>query len=174
MSSHDGDKKFGQCPKKMDFWHFTLHPYNPHFLGQKWAVAPPPRSLPSNMSNTKKLSFWCLVMMVTKKLEDVHKRLKSGQKNITFGPKKGHFGQSVTRNGPPSGQTATYRKTEGIQSYLRIWGTYDPIESGPSDPKKWGLYGCSVKKCRFSGQKCCFSAQNPFFFRHCPKLLLPS
>ena len=49
-------------------------------------------------------------------------------------------------------QMATYRKTEVIQSYLRIWGTYDPIESGPSDPKKWGLYRRSVKKCRFSGQ----------------------
>ena len=56
------------------------------------------------------------------------------------------------KNDPPSGQTATYRKTEVIQSYLRIWGTYDPIESGPSDPKKWGLYRRSVKKCRFSGQ----------------------
>ena len=56
------------------------------------------------------------------------------------------------KNGPPSGQTATYRKTEVIQSYLRIWGTYDPIESGPSDPKKWGLYRRSVKKCRFLGQ----------------------
>ena len=149
---------------------FTLHPYNPHFLGQKWAVAPPPRSLPSNMSNTKKLSFWCLVMMVTKKLEDVHKRLKSGQKNITFGPKKGHFGQSVTRNGPPSGQTATYRKTEGIQSYLRIWGTYDSIVSDPSDPNKWGLYGCSVNKCRVSGQKC----PKSIFFGHCPNFLSPS
>merc|ERR1739842_238675 len=91
-------------------------------------------------------------MMVTKKLEDVDKKLISGQKN-TFGPKKGHFGQSGPKNGPPSGQTATYRKTKVIQSYLRIWGTYDPIESGSSDPKKWGLYGCSVKKCRFSGQK---------------------
>ena len=48
------------------------------------------------------------------------------------------------KKGPPSGQTATYRKTEVIQSYLRIWGTYDPIESGPSDPKKWGLYRRSV------------------------------
>ena len=53
------------------------------------------------------------------------------------------------KNGPPSGQTVTYQKTEVIQSYLRIWGTYDPIESDLSDPKKWGLYGCSVKKCRF-------------------------
>ena len=61
----------------------------------------------------------------------------------------GHIGQSGPRNGQPSSQTATYQKTEGTQSYLRIWGTYDPIESGPSDPKKIGLYGCSVKKCRF-------------------------
>ena len=29
---------------------------------------------------------------------------------------------------------------------------FSPIESGPSDPKKWGLYRRSVKKCRFSGQ----------------------
>ena len=57
------------------------------------------------------------------------------------------------KNDPPSGQTATYRKTEVIQSCLRIWGTYDSIESGPSDPKKWGFHRCSVKKCRFSGQK---------------------
>ena len=57
------------------------------------------------------------------------------------------------KNGPPSGRTASYRKTEVIQSYLRMWGSYDPIESGPSEPKKWGLYGRSVKKCRFSGQK---------------------
>ena len=48
-------------------------------------------------------------------------------------------------NGPPSGQTVNCRKTKVIQSYLRIWGTFDPIESDPSDPKKWGLYGCSVK-----------------------------
>ena len=103
------------------------------------------------MSNTKTLSFWCLVMMVTKKLEDVHKNWFWAE-NSVFGAKNGHFGQSGPRNGPPSGQTATYRKTKVIQSYLRIWGTYDPIESGSSDPKKWGLYGCSVKKCRFWDQ----------------------
>ena len=48
---------------------------------------------------------------------------------------KGHFGQSVPKNGPPSGQTATYQKTKDIQSYLRIWGTYDPIGLDMSDPK---------------------------------------
>merc|ERR1739846_277096 len=112
--------------------------------------------------------------MVMKKLEDVDKKLISGQKKPTFGPKKGHFGQSGPRNGPPSGQTATYRKTEGIQSYLRIWGTYDPIESGSSDPKKWGFHRCSVKKCRILGQKCSFLARNPFFFGNRPNFLSPS
>jgi hypothetical protein len=48
---------------------------------------------------------------------------------------------------------AIYQKTEVIQSYLRMWGTYDPIESEPSDPKKLGLYGCSVKKGDFGGKK---------------------
>ena len=45
--------------------------------------------------------------------------------------KKGQNPARRPKNGPPSGQTATYRKTEVIQSYLRMWGTYDPIESGP-------------------------------------------
>ena len=31
-----------------------------------------------------------------------------------------------------------YRKTECIQSY-EIWGIYDLLESGPSDPKKMGV-----------------------------------
>ena len=95
-------------------------------------------------------------------------------KNSIFGPQKGHFGQSGPRNGPPGGQTATYRKTEGIQSYLRIWGTYDPIESWPFELKKWGFHRCSVKKCRISGRKCSFLAQNPFFCQKRPTILLPS
>ena len=66
---------------------------------------------------------------------------------------QGHFGQSSPKNGPPSGQTATHRKTKCIKSYLRIWGSYDPIESDPSEPKNGGFYGCSVKKSRFLGQK---------------------
>ena len=117
-------------------------------LGQKHVLAPP-RSLPGIMINMKTLSFWCPVIIEAKNLEDAHKKMDFGPKNSTFGPKKAHFGQSGPKNGLPSGQTATYRKTKGIQSCLMIWGTYDPIESGPSDPKKWGLYGCSVKKCRF-------------------------
>ena len=88
-------------------------------------------------------------MIVTIYFEVDHKKTGFGPKNSIFGPQKGHFGQSGPRNGPPGSQTATYRKTEGIQSYLRIWGTYDPIESGPSDPKKWGLYRRSVKNADF-------------------------
>ena len=45
-------------------------------------------------------------------------------------------GQIPARRPKNGSQTTTYRKTEVIQSYLRIWGTYDPTESGPSDPNK--------------------------------------
>ena len=76
-----------------------------------------------------------------------------GSRGGPFWAKKGQNPAWKPENNPPSGKTATYQKTEVIQSYLRIWGTYDPIESGPSDPKKWGLYGRSVKKCTFLGQK---------------------
>ena len=101
-------------------------------------------------------------MMVTKKLEDVDKKLISGQKP-TFWPKKGHFGQSGPRNGPPSGQTTIYRKTKGIQSYLRIWGTYDPNESGPSEPNKWGFHRCSVKNAEFQAKNAVFWPEIHFF-----------
>ena len=33
------------------------------------------------------------------------------------------------------------QKTKGIQSYLRVWGSYDPTESDPPEPKNWVLYG---------------------------------
>ena len=68
-------------------------------------------------------------MIITIYFEADHKKLVSSQRSSIFGPQKGHFGQSGPRNGPPGGQTATYRKTEVNQSYLRIWGTYDPIET---------------------------------------------
>ena len=55
-------------------------------------------------------------------------------KNTIFVPKLGNFGQSGPYNGPPSSQMGTYRKTEAIQSCLRIRGSYDAIESGPSEP----------------------------------------
>ena len=105
----------------------------------------------------------CPVMIRTIYFEADHKKLVSSQKSSIFGPQKGHFVQSGPRNGPPSGQTATYQKTKGIQSSLRIWRSCHPIESGPSEPKKWGFHRCSVKKRRISGKKCSFLARNPFF-----------
>ena len=54
-------------------------------------------------------------MIVTIYFEEDYKKLVSGEKKH-FGPKKGYFGQSGPRNGPPSSQTGTYRKTKGIQS----------------------------------------------------------
>ena len=87
-------------------------------------------------------------------LMKVSKKMIFGPKNSIFGPQKGHFGHWGPQNDQPSGQMTIYRKTEVIQSYLRIGGRYNPIGSGPSEPKKWGFHRCSVKKCRFSGQKC--------------------
>ena len=80
-----------------------------------------------------------------------------------FGPKKGHFRQLGPYNGLPSSQTATFQKTEGIQSYLRIWGTYDPIESGSSDHKKWGFHRCSVKNAEFRAKNAVFWPKIHFF-----------
>ena len=76
--------------------------------------------------------------------------------NMHFWPKNCNFRQLGPYNGLPNSRMGTYRKTKGIHSYLRIWGCYDPIESGPSETKKGGLYGCSVKKNDFGA---IFSAQ---------------
>ena len=55
-----------------------------------------------------------------------------------FSSKKGHFGQLVPENGLPSGHLP---ENQGIQSYLGIWGRYDPIELGLSEAKKVGYMG---------------------------------
>ena len=80
-------------------------------------------------------------MMVTKKLDAFGKKMDFGPKNCIFGPKFCIFLRYTYETPIFSAQTATYRKTEGIQSYLRIWGTYDPNEAGQSEPKKWGFIG---------------------------------
>ena len=115
----------------------------------------------------KNAVFWPEIHFVWKSSKFVVTIMTGHQKDNIFvltplhgGPRGGRRGPFLAKkdrnsarkpkNGPPSDQTATYQKTEIIWSYLRTWGTYDPIESGPSDPKKWGLYRHSVKKCRFS------------------------
>ena len=72
--------------------------------------------------------------------------------NMHFWPKNGNFRQLGPYNSLPNSWMGTHRKTEGIQIYLRIWGCYDPVESGPSETKKGGLYGCSVKKSDFQAK----------------------
>ena len=106
----------------------------------------------------------CPVMIITIYFEADHKKLVSSQKSSIFGPQKGHFVQSGPRNGPPNGQTATYQKTKGIQSSLRIWRSCHPIESGPSEPKKWGFHRCRVKKRRIWVKNALFWPKIHFFF----------
>ena len=65
----------------------------------------------------------------------------AGVQITNFSPRMGHFGQSRPEIGPPGGPTGTYRKTEGIQSYLRTLGRYDLIESGLSEAHKISYVG---------------------------------
>ena len=62
-----------------------------------------------------------------------------------FGHKTVNFRQLGPYNSLPDRRMGTYLKPKGIQSYLRIWGSYDPIGSNPSETKKGVLYECSVK-----------------------------
>ena len=55
-----------------------------------------------------------------------------------FGPQKDDFGHLKPKDSPPSGLMGTYQKTKVIQSYLMMWGSYDPVELGPSEPKNLG------------------------------------
>ena len=51
----------------------------------------PPRGPPCNAVNTKTLSFWCTVMMVTKNLDNVSKKKVSGQKTAFWARKSVFF-----------------------------------------------------------------------------------
>ena len=63
-----------------------------------------------------------------------------GPKIPFLAPKRAILGNRGQKT-PPSGPTGTYKKTEGIQSYLRTWGRYDLIESGLSEAKKMSYVG---------------------------------
>ena len=60
------------------------------------------------------------------------------------------FGPLGPYSSLPNCRMGTFRKTKGIQIYFRIWGCYDPIGSALPEPKRAGLYGCSVNKSDFS------------------------
>ena len=92
-----------------------------------------PVSPPSNTVNTKRLLFWCPVMMV--------KHFEVCLQKMDFWP---------------SSRMGTYRKIEVIQSCSGC----DPIESGPSDPKKRGCFFLAPKNCS-SGQKLIFYMEPP-------------
>ena len=53
-----------------------------------------------------------------------------------------------------------------------MWGCYDPIGLDPSDPKKWGLYGCSVKKNQIFGPKMLFFGPKSIFFQTLSKIFV--
>ena len=80
-----------------------------------------------------------------------------------IGPKTGHFGQSVPENGLPSSRTGTYWKTKGIQSYLRTWEIYSPIESVLPEAKKEGYLGVASKKTDFWAKNAISWAKTVFF-----------
>ena len=63
------------------------------------------------------------------------------QKKLHLGPQKDHFGHLRPYNSPPRDRMGTYQKTKVIQNYLMMWGSYDPIELGPSKPKNGGYMG---------------------------------
>merc|ERR1711923_593970 len=87
------------------------------------------------MKNAKKCNYITLTIVFHRNGFNLNVGLK---KNI-FDLVNGDFGHWGPQNDQPSGQMTIYRKTEVIQSYLRIWGRYTPIESGPSEPKNGGF-----------------------------------
>ena len=49
------------------------------------------------------------------------------------------------------------------RSYLRVWGSDDPIESSPSGAKKWVIWRSIEKETDFWAKNAVFLAQNQFF-----------
>ena len=80
----------------------------------------PTWSLLSNMSNEKMLSFLVSVMMVMKKLEDVHKRLISGQKTLFLGPKRAALGNQCRETARRAAKRPPTRKPKVFR--VKLWG----------------------------------------------------
>ena len=69
----------------------------------------PPRLPLCNRFNTKTLPFWCSVMKVTKKLDDITKKWIWGRKTAFLAPKRIILGNLCQKTGR---RTGTYRKTK--------------------------------------------------------------
>ena len=54
---------------------------------------------------------------------------------------------------PPWSLLSNMSNTKTLSFRCPLMGDMWSVRSGPSEPKKWGFHRCSVKKCRFSGQK---------------------
>ena len=101
---------------KVRFWPFLDH-FGPFWglLDQNWGD---PRT-PNWVKTSTRMS--CnLFHAVPTVLDHQSAPARALKPTSVIGHKKGHFWQSGPENGPPSSRTGTYRKTEGIQSSLRI------------------------------------------------------
>ena len=109
-------------------------------LGQKWPLNPP-RSLSSNMINTKMLSFWCPVMMVPKKNGRCPQKLISGQKTSFFDPKRailGNWGQKTARRAAKRPHTRIPKVSRVTSGY---GGLMIPLIRIHLTPKNGGYMG---------------------------------
>ena len=107
------------------------------FSGHFWAkkgLLQAPWSLLSNINNTKTLSFWCLVMMVTKKLEDVHKIMISGQKTAFLGPKRatlGNRGRETARRAAKRPSTGKLKLSSVTSGYVDVMISLSQVRLSP-------------------------------------------
>ena len=91
--------------------------------------------------NTKPCVFGAQLWWYQKFLRMSPKKWISSTKTALLDPKRA----ILWNRGHETACRAAKRPHTGIQSYLRIWGTYDPIESGLSKPRKGGFCGYNVK-----------------------------
>ena len=75
--------------------------------------------------------------------EASHKKLISGQKTAFLDPKRATLGNRGHKTACQAAKQTPTRKPKLSRVTSRYGGLM--IQLGPSDPKKWGLYGCSVK-----------------------------
>ena len=80
------------------------------------------------------------------------KKMEPQPKIWIYGPKLSTLGFPSQKMAYHMIETASHRRSEGFQSYLRIRGRYDLIKLTTSETKKWGLCEHSVKKSDLGGK----------------------